>query len=312
MFITEEKVVGAVKHLEELAKENQKELDANGKNSYADTHSRMVVHDKEYIYIFRKKDFFIDYLNYSPDLYSVLATPSLCSFKRNTCNRTQVELMDYRHEGKTYSPMLNRFAYFYYDSGMDAMQFLREFKEISELSKKDGIEIDHADNNINNNCHWNLSAIRLHENRNGGKGSLLAQIKPPYFCYIAVTPTGGYRVKFGYITPACEPARMIGQQYHIFCPNIEILNDFLKSVFTDFVPVGNLPAHLAHWGNPQYRRAILKGHKDYFSGSFETSASVAKELLGMREDEFVVWNKDVQWDVGIQPISVITMANFRP
>ena len=288
----------AKEFLQKRVRENQAELDAIGKGGRAENFSRMIVHDEKYIFIYRKNDRVIDYLSYSPDLYSILTIPSICSYKRNTKGRTQIELMDYRHKGKTYSPLLNRFAYYYYNSGMNAERFMNEFQGINELSKKDGIEIDHANNDFTNNCHWNLSALSKPENGSGGKGSLLAQIKPPYFCFIVVVPTGGYRLKFGYIVADREHHGLIGQEWFIFCPSIEMLNSFLRSIFEDFVSVNKLPVHLADWGNPQYRRATFKEQKVYFASDFEASAKMAEELLGMNEDEFVIWDGKNKWEVG--------------
>ena len=242
-----------------------------------------------------------DYFSYTPELYNFLATSSFCSFKVNDSDRTQIELMQYAKDGQRFFISANRFAYFYNEyctkAGMPVEQFAAELRSISDKAYEDRWEVDHANDNKENNCPWGLSLIPSRKNGNGGKGSLLKDIKPPYFCFIAVMPEGDYRLKFGYLAPTKGSEVIAGQEWFIHCKTIDKLNDFLRSVYRNFVPMDQLPTYLLNWGNPQYLRMTGKDQELYFAGNFETEALAAEQLLAMDAAKFIEWDETVKWTV---------------
>lgn len=295
--------------IEQLIELNQKELDEIGQGGQAmrwvgGIPVRRIIHDDKYIYLYQHNYNKYDYFCYTPELYSFLATPSKCSFRQNDRGRTQIDLRQYYKDGHGFAPMANRFAYYYNEycnkMGMSIDRFINEFKGINDLSRAGNIHIDHANNDLDNNCYWNLSAIDGEKNNRGGKGTLLAEIKPPYYCYIVVMPDGDYRVEFGYIVPTNEVVGIMGQALYFHCQTINELNDFLHRVFNDFVAVDKLPPQLSKWGNPQYIRATYKDQKLHYAGNFEITARVAERLLAMDAEQFVEWDGTMKW-VALHP-----------
>lgn len=283
--------------IERLVEQNQKELDEAGRGGEARRKSRTIIHDGKFIYLYQNNYGKEDYLIYSPKLYHYLAIPSKCTFRVNTGGRTQVEFLEHG-----YSALLYRFIYYFNEycekAGMKIDQFVSEFKAISNKAFSSGIEVDHANDDKDNNCYWNLSLMKSGEN--GRKNRLLANIKPPYYCFIVAMPDGDYRIEFGYIAPHKEVAGIIGQKWFIHCQAPGKLIDFLRKIFTEFVSVDQLPPHLADWGNPQYIRATYKDQKYYFAGNFETTARVAERLLAMDAEQFIEWDGNMKW-VALHP-----------
>ncbi len=58
---------------------------------------------------------------------------------------------------------------------------------------------------------------------NSQKSDLAARIKPPYFCYAAITPESIYRVCFGYRTDFFH-----GQELYLSCDDNELFTDCLR------------------------------------------------------------------------------------
>lgn len=260
--------------------EQQKELDEIGKGGVVDNTSRTILHDDRYIYLHLKAKDVDVYADYSPDLYSFLARPHCCSYNVGAKGYVQIELMEHRRNGKSFSPILSRFLYYYKEIGMDAETFAGEFKDINERSIQNEIQIDHACNNIHINCGWNLSAVR--QSANGAKTNLIAQIKPPYYCLPVVTRSGEYRVEYGIIN--FEE----GEFHHVLCRNIEDLISFLRSL---------IGAHsneyiMKKYGSPAERYAHDK-HALFFANSFDTMTRTADRLLAMDEENFMIWNSDM-------------------
>ncbi|MBQ3211410.1 MAG: hypothetical protein IJB09_07945 [Oscillospiraceae bacterium] len=276
--------------------EAQRELDEMGKGGIADNPSRSITHDDLNIYIWKKNDFrglgIPLTFDYSPDLFFYLARPSKCSYRiRIDDGRAVVELSSYQRaklRGDAVSRLaapVGQFAYYYYERRLPAEEFERIFPSIRKMNDgkedNDKIAIDHSDDNHFINNSWNLSAVTKELNKR--KWQKLRQIKPPYFCYPAVCPDGGYRLRFG-------NTMLPGQNVYVYCPTMEDYIDFLGSVYNDKMLCKH-PDFLEEYNSPQHLRATYKTNKYYFAGQFETAEREAFRLLSMPEDRFVVWQK---------------------
>lgn len=250
------------------------EIKAAGVDGTPDNDSRTIVHDNKNIYLYFKSSDIFEYATYSPDLYLFLVNTHLCSYRYNE-NRIQVELMYFTNdsEASRFTPLLGRFLHYYYHSGLAAEQFMMKAPEKLTERRKAGYQIDHANNDKHNHCRWNLSEIPAKANGMGEKGTLVAQIKPPYYCYPIVSEGGEYRVVCGWVQPYAMTAAGVleGQKMLVKCKDIADLISFLKS----FV------RHCKKFPKPV--------SEYYFSGQFENASMIAEYALDMDEDKFFEW-----------------------
>ncbi len=275
--------------VEKLKAANQAELDTEGKGGKAERSSRLILHDGKYIVLWQKRNNVCDIIDYTPDLYSFLTRTECCTFDVTRKGRTMIGLSKFPQNGNPFRTTISRFLYYYSRYNIEADKFVYEFMEIERLAEgRPEIAIDHANDNHHIHCAWNLSPISL--SQNSRKGTYLAGIKPPYFCFVAVTPENEYRIEFGYIAPP------ISQVIYIRCQTPEMLIDFLRSIFERFISDAELPPQLRSFGTPRYQRTTYSD-KYYFSEDIGTLSSVAEKLLTMPESEFVIWSGEETWQL---------------
>ncbi len=293
-------IMQSLDELNQVIAKNQKELDSEGNGGVANNKSRTIIHDERYIYIMlHSGESETDYADYTPDLYSFLTRPQSCTYSVNNRKRTCIRLKTGKRKKKI-ETLLSRFLGLYYCQEQPADKFVEErFRKTNKRYKDKGKVVDHANDNHHIDCKWNLSAIASKFNDNGQKGNLMAQIKPPYFCYIATEfPMQIYRVKFGYISSVIKNGQEIlnGEYFYLRCVGISDLIDFLKSLFKRFpiLDADNTSLPLGKYGSPLQAKKGAGG-KEYFSQSFDSCAHTADELLAMDKKEFTQWSKDSHW-----------------
>jgi hypothetical protein len=251
--------------------------------------TRDILHDEKYIYLYLKFGGVLEYLDYTPELYTFLATPGHCYFTLDKSGRVQVELTEYARNGKPrFAPMLSRFAYYYYHAKEPLDVFAWKFAWISARESEAGYQVDHVNNDVHNNCSWNLAAIPGYgPGSNRAKSDYLARIKPPYFCYPVVMPDGSYRVSYGYIAPERdgEELRLRGWESYLICPDAAALCDFLRRFFE----MEKAPDGLEAYGTPRERWKRDK-RGVYFAGDFGTAEKQYQKLAAMPQIAFQVWN----------------------
>lgn len=251
----------------------QEELNEYHDNSVLDNDSRLIVHDEKYIYLYLKESGVLEKASYTPELYHFMARPSCCSYSYDyKKDRVQVELMAHQKSGKRYKPALGAFLQRWYHNKLTVEDFLNVVStETSEVS------VDHANADKHNHCHWNLSDVTI--SQNSRKGTLSYQIKPPYFCYIAVTPNNEYRVFWGY---SCNVFPLVGQYW--ICRDIDSLIDFLGAIMR----IEKAPALIKQSGTPKDIWGREPGAY-CASENFPRTAKYVELLLSMDDSEFNVW-----------------------
>lgn len=253
----------------------QEELDSRGKYGRVDTKSRLVLHDNENIYIYLRESGVTEYVSYTPELYYLLSCPCYCSYSYDyKQERAKVELAISLYKGRNRNKVnLARMVLLWYEYGQSVEKFVKDFPKI----KKTIGEADHINSDKHNHCVWNLSKSVRAENR--GKSDLAGRIKPPYFCYFAVTLNKKYRVCFGYRT-----IFRWGQQMYLQFDSLSSLTDFLRSVMS----MTKAAAFMKKYGTPaEVYRADKKAI--YAAENFQAAAYYAKRLISMSDDDFMKW-----------------------
>ncbi len=258
--------------------ELQAELDNRGEYGCVDTKSRLVIHDDETIYIYLKNHKVTEYASYTPELYYLLACPCYCSYDYSPVEkRAKVEvgcaLLKTRCRCN-----LGRMILLWYRNERCVEDFVDAFPEIIEANKV--IDTEHLNSDIHNHCTWNLTGATRSENR--GKGDHAAHIKPPYFCYYAITADRKYRVCFGYKTDFHW-----GQTMYIQFATLGSLTDFLRSV----MKMSKATAFVRRYGTPtEVYKADPKAV--YAAQNFQVASHYAKQLISMDDDAFMKWGAD--------------------
>jgi hypothetical protein len=149
----------------------------------------------------------VQYFDYYPDLYRILATPSVCSFcvTRNT-QRIMIG---------TSSIPVSRLAYAYYTGMLDTNNVRQSLKDLSSKWNDECMEVDHVNGDYNNNCRYNLSLIS--KSQNSIKRNTTAWFFPPYNLYLAVNERGEYLIDFVHGD----------KERFIRCVDVDTLNDCL-------------------------------------------------------------------------------------
>lgn len=195
----------------ELIESCKREARKLGDNVVVENEYRIVIHDDIAICIHLKKSGGSLYTNYTEELYRTLANIKMCNRYEYNRGRLQmrVKLPETKGEGRrTY---LYRFIYGFNKSGMNMREYLTLTTELGhELIQEtipcredDGTivnksaQVDHADDNIENAFMSNLSLMS--DTDNGKKSNLLARIKPPHACFIAVEEDETYRVEINVV-----------------------------------------------------------------------------------------------------------------
>lgn len=244
-----------------------------------ETDSRKItlVGDGRYIKLELKAYNVTEYLSNVPGMLQLIGRPGNMVFSYNG-ERVQARILHpIFNKGKM--PYLSTIAYAVYNMGLDEhnwLDLLPKVKAVIEDGKK---EIDHLNSDKHNHCKWNLSVIP--GSKNASKHNYAARIKPPYFLYMAVTDSGEYRVKFGYQ----NYARM-GLIMRWICPDIESLNDFLRSIM-NMKP----PMFMKHYCTPKWFWGLDK-KAPYSALKFDDAAREAEQLMNMDVSKFAVWTMD--------------------
>jgi hypothetical protein len=259
--------------MKSILAELQNELEQYHDDSVLDNKSRFIVHDEKYIYLYLKESGALEKASYTPELYHFMARPSCCSYSFDyKKERVQVELMSHQKAGKRYKPTLGAFLQRWYGNQQPIEEFLKAVvNETAQMS------VDHANADKHNHCCWNLSTVSA--SQNSQKSTLSSQIKPPYFCYIAVTPSGEYRVLWGY----SDGFAHLEQQYWI-CRDMDSLIDLLGAIMR----IKKAPVWLKQSGTP---KDIWKRDPGTYCASedFEKTAHCVERLLSLDDSDFGVW-----------------------
>lgn len=198
--------------MKQILQKLQAELDARGHGACVDNNSRMIVHDDRNIYLYLKESGMTEYVSYTPELYYLLASPRFCSFSyKYEMGRAMVELMPYYKSGRRYKRHLGTVLLQWYKHGNTAEQFINAYPTLDKAK----LTADHINSDIHNHCVWNMDEVPT--TANSQKSDLAARIKPPYFCYAAITPESIYRVCFGYRTDFFH-----GQELYLSCDDNEL------------------------------------------------------------------------------------------
>lgn len=256
----------------------QAELDNRGEYGRVDTKSRLILHDDANIYIYLRESGVTEYASYTPELYYLLSCPCYCSYSYDyRQGRAKVELGVSLYKGHDRNKVnLGRMILLWYEYGQSAKKFVKEFPQIKETLG----EADHINSDRHNHCVWNLAESAGSEN--GRKHTLADHIKPPYFCYFAVTPNKKYRVCFGYRTRF-----QWGQQMYLQFASLSSLTDFLRSVMS----MTKAAAFVKEYGTPA---TVFRADKKaaYAAENFQAAAYYARLLIAMNEDAFAKWEAD--------------------
>jgi len=266
----------AIENYELRIAELQQKHDEKNDGVIVSNKSRTILHDEKYIYINlhpnTKKGAVkanLEYANYTEELFCFLANPSLCSYKTNNKDRTQIELMK---SPDRYSPLLHRFLYAYYTLNIPVLSLANDARNILKQLECD---IDHVNSNIFIHCKWNLAGIP--EYIHNQKYDLAGRIKPPYYCLPFVMEDGSYRIEYGYIG-------LIGWKKYLICNDAIELNQFLRNFFElkPFIEMGErFKAPRMLWANN--KKEIC------FSDSFEVCVRAYENIMKLDESKFQYW-----------------------
>lgn len=124
---------------------------------------------------------------------------------------------------------------------------------------------------------WNMDEVPT--TANSQKSDLAARIKPPYFCYAAITPESIYRVCFGYRTDFFH-----GQELYLSCDDNELFTDCLRKIMA----MKDAAAWVRRYGTPA--QVYQKDRKGFFaSETFMRADRFAERLLSMEPTAFERW-----------------------
>jgi len=244
--------------------------------------TRDIYHDEEckYIFLHLHAQNKLAVASYDPALFAYMANPQKAWYqvagRRGVDERIQI-CFSLGHRGARWTPHLSRYLYFYYRSGLSPDDFRKDAKRRLNQSKK---HVDHVNNDIYNDCRWNLALIRPEENVRSGKSDLVSRIKAPYFFYPVIDAEGIYRVQFGWFTPSMD-----GRIFYFRCRTIKALTALLREILSsdlfaeDMTHPLRTPAE-EHKRNP-------KGI--YMIGNYEHDLPAAEKLLAMPLEAFQEW-----------------------
>lgn len=259
--------------MSKILEELQNELAQYHDDSVLDNRSRFIIHDDKYIYLYLKESDILAEASYSPELYHFMSRPSCCSYSYDyKKERIQIELMAQQKTGKRYKPTLGAFLQRWYCNQKPIEEFLLDV--VNETKKG---SVDHANAGKHNHCRWNLSNVT--GSQNSQKGTLSYQIKPPYFCYIAVTPDSKYRVLFGY-----SDGFLHKEQQYWLCNDMNALISLLKEI----MKTKRIPAWIKQYGTPMDVRN-REPNAYCASEDFAKTAQHVERLLSLNDSDFAVW-----------------------
>lgn len=128
-----------------------------------------------------------DYTDYDDTLYKILTMNQLRPFRHN--GRLKFNVCA---DGLDHTFYLYDLAMACYRGIVKEDTFLEDLQRYYDYKSSNGLSIDHADNNIHNNTRLNISL--MDKGLNGGKSTLAARFKPPYYLNSAYCD-GEYRVQ---------------------------------------------------------------------------------------------------------------------
>lgn len=275
---------GQIRHYSDLDLPDNYE-DCRSKSLYStkdivmETDSRKItlLDNGKYIRLDLKPYGVTEYLSNTPGMLELIGKPNNMSFFVNKGGRTQVKIYHpVCDDGR--DPYLNTVAYACYFMGVNESNFTNQLPDVRRVLKAKGVDIDHLNSDIHNNCAWNLSVMP--SGSNSSKRDYVGRIKPPYFLYAAVTESGEYKIRFGY-----QNFAGMGQEFYIICPDESVLRHFLRNV----MDIDKAPCFLRRFQIPKLIWGLNK-KAPYAALNFERAAKEAERLLSMDESKFILWN----------------------
>jgi hypothetical protein len=220
----------------------------------------------------------VNWFDYDPQLYRILATPSICAFGSDGNNQ---RIVVHRVNGKGGIPV-SRLAYAYYAGLLDTKDVKQSLKDLSTGWNNDRLEVDHVNGDHSNNCKYNLSLIS--KSQNSAKRNATAWFFPPFNLYLVINERGEYLIDFVHGD----------KERFIRCVDVDTLNDCLfnllgwsnsitKGVESNIVT----PESVRKARNAEGITSVVR--------DFEADDDHAIKLLEMDEREpgrFRVWHKE--------------------
>lgn len=245
-----------------------------------DTKNRTILHDDRFIKVYTHNDNRVSHFAYTDDWFKVLANPSRCSFNAHPDKDIQIQLMEY---GRLVYP--NRLAALYHQSDLPADKFLAYAVELNDRLSDEKKQVDHIDNNILNNCDWNLKIMDA--SLNSRKRDLVARFKWPYFVSPCRTPAGEYLVEYGHFS---ERDNALHVRY-MRCPTEDALYTFLKCLLEDNAPLELSEAGVGTPGEVLARSKAegIPTNKMFMGESFDFSVKSYDRKMAIPLDEYPVW-----------------------
>lgn len=262
--------------LKETYNERNYNMNHSTSNNYTayNCRSYKIAVKSNYICLHLKKKNTFEYFSFSPELLKTLLTEHYLYFYLKK-DRTYAKIQFSKH--KQYSLSLGQLAYAHYHGMITAEKF---FDQLPFLSFGDDMEVDHLNNDIHNHCSWNLTLTLSELNKR--KGTICAQILPPYFFYIAADSDSAYRIDAGYKRGSLE------QHFYIKCTNIEMLMACADS-FRRAGGWHGTPAFLLR--KARFLNRIFKRKTLHAASDFTKAALRAESLLAKDESEFLIWTE---------------------
>lgn len=229
-----------------------------------------------------------DYVEYSPELFEILARPDLCTFWVTKSGRIAVVLSNSYKGGKSKGGLLGSVANAFYQLRPEEPEDFSEMyvKYTKELREK-GLEVDHASSDIHNHFVWSLSVVPVSKNRS--KGTATAKIKPPYFLHTVTMYDGTYRFCFGYNHDIREYG--MGRVRYFRCNDIDDLTRFVNEVLALKEPTGFFRKKWVREHLPVERYNTNREAKPD-SHCIGKASQMATRMLSMDKFEFELWAAD--------------------
>lgn len=127
-----------------------------------DTACRKIDYDDEYIYCYHKKTRKTYIMNYSNDLIYILKKPNL-TWSVDKGGRLRAFISNARSDTRI-TAFISSIAYWFYNGYITGSKFIPAVRKLQKEHANKGITIDHLDNDIYNNCKWNLSTMTIAQN----------------------------------------------------------------------------------------------------------------------------------------------------
>ena len=229
-----------------------------------------------------------DIVDYDETLYNILIQECVSPYRNNGRLKFNVVKGDIQYKFYLYDLVMAC------DMGMVKLEtFCHDMQMYYSYKSRNGLTVDHADNNVTNNTKLNLSFMDRIQNTS--KASIVTRFKPPYYIN-SVFCGGEYRVQISFDIGQMFVDQMLSKGNH----NIVIDGDavgvmqFICEDVDSYVDCLKELAIMSYgWCNPgQTPKEHCRDHREltYWAADVAKSIQMQTALASLDRDSFQLWS----------------------